>query len=93
MTDFLPRRDGPELAADPPGWPRCRRRTACAGSVPVNVAGVRPGDYIVPLQDGTGMGGTAADAAGMSLAQHQAAVGRAIAIEADGHACIVVQAV
>lgn len=55
--------------------------------------GARPGDYIVPVQEGTGMGGTAADAAGMSLAQHQAAVGRAIAIEAEGRACIMVKAV
>lgn len=91
------------VAADEAAWARFDAaleaerakvdRIAIAGRVPVNVLGAQPGDYIVPVPDGAGIGGIAVAAAGISLAQYQAAVGRVIAIEVDGRACIMVKAV
>lgn len=68
-------------------------RIAIAGRVPVNVLGAQPGDYIVPVQDGTGIAGVAVRAAAISVPQYLAAVGRVISVESDGRACIMVKAV
>jgi len=64
-------------------------RMAFAGQVPVNVQGAKPGDYIVPEQDGDGIKGAAVTKP--SFEQYQVAVGRVIAIEADGRARIIVK--
>jgi hypothetical protein len=67
-------------------------RVAFAGQVPVNVYGAVPGQYIVPVQDGDGIKGTAKSEAEMTLAEYMCAVGKVIAIEADGRARIIVKA-
>lgn len=66
-------------------------RIAFAGQVPVNVLGATPGQYIVPVQDGEGIAGTAMHLAGMSMVQLANAVGKVIAIEDDGRARIIVK--
>lgn len=68
-------------------------RIAIAGRVPVNVLGARPGDYIVPVQDGEGIAGTSVHADDITLAQYLRAVGRVISIEPDGRAYVMVKAV
>lgn len=68
-------------------------RIAIAGRVPVNVLGARPGDYIVPVQDGEGIAGIAVHADDITMAQYLRAVGRVISIEPDGRAYVMVKAV
>ncbi|WP_426076872.1 hypothetical protein [Janthinobacterium sp. PSPC3-1] len=68
-------------------------RIAIAGRVPVNVMGARPGDYIVPVQDGEGIAGIAVHADDITMAQYRRAVGRVISIEPDGRAYVMVKAV
>lgn len=68
-------------------------RIAIAGRVPVNVLGAQPGDYIVPVQDGAGIKGIAVHEDELSMKQYLRAVGRVIAIEADGRAYVMVKAV
>ena len=65
-------------------------RIAFSGRVPVNVLGATPGDYIVPAQDGDGIKGVPVSAP--SFEEYRSAVGRVIAIEDDGRACIIVKA-
>ena len=64
-------------------------RIAFAGQVPVNVTGAKAGDYIVPVVDGTGIKGIAV--ASPTFEQYQLAVGKVIAIDADGRARIIVK--
>jgi hypothetical protein len=66
-------------------------RIAFSGQVPVNVTGATVGDYIVPLQDGTGITGQAVS--NPTFDQYMAAVGKVIAIEDDGRAKIIVKIV
>lgn len=68
-------------------------RIAIAGRVPVNVLGAQPGDYIVPVQDGAGIKGIAVHEDDLSMKQYLRAVGRVIAIEADGRAYVMVKSV
>jgi hypothetical protein len=66
-------------------------RIAFAGQVPVNVLGATPGQYIVAVQDGDGIKGIAKNEADMTLGEYMRAVGKVIAIEADGRARIIVK--
>ena len=68
-------------------------RIAIAGRVPVNVQGAQPGDYIVPVQDGTGIKGIAVHEDDLSMKQYFRAVGRVISIEPDGRAYVMVKVV
>jgi hypothetical protein len=64
-------------------------RIAFAGQVPVNVLGAKAGDYIIPVVDGTGIKGIAVSKP--TFDQYQLAVGKVIAIDADGRARIIVK--
>lgn len=64
-------------------------RIAFAGQVPVNVYGAKPGDYIVPVQDGAGIAGIAIKSP--TFDQYRQSVGRVVAIEEDGRARIIVK--
>lgn len=66
-------------------------RIAIAGRVPVNVMDARPGDYIVPVQDGAGIGGIAVADADLTFAQYKQAVGKVIRILSDGRAYVMVR--
>lgn len=66
-------------------------RIAFAGQVPVNVLGAMPGQYIVPIRDGSGIAGMAMNEADMTLAQYMRAIGKVIAIENDGRARMIVK--
>ena len=68
-------------------------RIAIAGRVPVNVLGAQPGDYIVPVQDGTGIKGIPVRQADLAHLQYLQAVGRVISIEPDGRAYVMVKVV
>jgi hypothetical protein len=68
-------------------------RIAIAGRVPVNVQGAQPGDYIVPVQDGTGIKGVPVHEDDLSMKQYLRAVGRVISIEPDGRAYVMVKVV
>ncbi|WP_426106363.1 hypothetical protein [Massilia sp. TSP1-1-2] len=63
-------------------------RIAYAGQVPVNVLGAKPGQFIVPVQCGAGIGGIAVANAALSLGQYLAAVGIVQNILPDGRANI-----
>jgi hypothetical protein len=65
-------------------------RIAFAGQVPVNVVGAKPGDYIVPIQDGDHI--AAVPIPSPTFDQYRQSVGRVIAIEPDGRARIIVKA-
>lgn len=67
-------------------------RIAFAGQVPVNVQGATPGQYIVPVQDGDGIGALAIGEDDITLKQYMRALGQVIAIEDDGRARIIVRA-
>jgi hypothetical protein len=64
-------------------------RMAFSGQVPVNVTGASVGDFIIPVQDGTGITGQAVSSP--TLEQYMSAVGKVIAIEDDGRAKIIVK--
>ena len=64
-------------------------RVAFAGQVPVNVTGATAGDYIVPVVDGTGIKGISVS--NPTFEQYKLAVGKVIAIDADGRARIIVK--
>jgi hypothetical protein len=64
-------------------------RIAFAGQVPVNVTGATPGQYIVPTDDGGAIKGVAVS--NPTFEQYQLAVGKVIAVEADGRARIIVK--
>lgn len=64
-------------------------RIAFSGQVPVNVQGAQPGQYIVPVNDNGAIKGAAIS--NPTFEQYQAAIGKVIAIEADGRARIIVK--
>jgi len=64
-------------------------RIAFAGQVPVNVFGAIPGQYIVPEQDEEGIKGIAVS--DPTFEQYKTAIGKVIAVEADGRARIIVK--
>jgi hypothetical protein len=66
-------------------------RIAFAGQVPVNVLGATSGQYIVPVDDNGTIKGSAVS--NPTFEQYQSAVGKVIAIEADGRARIIVKVV
>lgn len=66
-------------------------RIAFAGQVPVNLQRATPGQFIVPVRAGDGIGGLAVDEADITLRQYMRAIGRVIAIEDDGRARIIVK--
>jgi hypothetical protein len=77
---------------DPEGLEAARQavdRIAFAGQVPVNVLGAAPGQYIVPTDDNGTIKGIAVSSP--TFEQYQLAVGKVIAIEADGRARIIVK--
>lgn len=61
-------------------------RIAFSGQVPVNVLGAVPGQYIVPVQDGEGIGGILVNKADLTLQQYIEAVGVVQNILPDGRA-------
>jgi hypothetical protein len=61
-------------------------RIAFAGQVPVNVYGAVPGQYIVPVQDGAGITGSAVNADDMTMPTYLRAVGIVQNILPDGRA-------
>ena len=64
-------------------------RIAFAGQVPVNVIGATAGQYIIPVNDNGAIKGQAVSSP--TFEQYQQAVGKVIAIEADGRAQIIVK--
>ena len=64
-------------------------RIAFSGQVPVNVLGATAGQYIVPVNDNGAIKGQAVS--NPTFEQYQSAVGKVIAIEADGRAKIIVK--
>jgi len=68
-------------------------RIAYCGQVPVNVRGAKPGQYVVPVQDGGGIAGALVDDADISFAQYRRAVGRVLNVLPDGRPNVVVKVV
>jgi hypothetical protein len=68
-------------------------RIAFCGQVPVNVLGAAPGQYVVPVQDGEGIGAQLVNKSSMTLAQYLSAVGRVQNILPDGRANVVVKVI
>ena len=64
-------------------------RIAFAGQVPVNVFGASAGQYIIPINDNGSIKGESVS--NPTFEQYQIAVGKVIAIEADGRAKIIVK--
>lgn len=64
-------------------------RIAFAGQVPVNVIGATAGQYIIPINDNGAIKGQAVTSP--TFEQYQQAVGKVIAIEADGRARVIVK--
>jgi hypothetical protein len=64
-------------------------RIAFCGQVPVNVQGATPGQFIIAVNDNGAIKGQAIS--NPTFEQYQAAVGKVIAIEADGRAKIIVK--
>jgi hypothetical protein len=68
-------------------------RIAYCGQVPVNVQGASPGQYVVPVQDGDGIGGQLVDDDAITFEQYRRAVGVVQNILSDGRANIRVKVV
>lgn len=66
-------------------------RIAFCGQVPVNVLDATPGQYIVPVQKGEGIGGLAVREGDMTFQQYTRAIGKVIAVEDDGRARVIVK--
>ena len=64
-------------------------RISFCGQVPVNVQGATSGQFIIPIDDNGAIKGQAIS--NPTFEQYQAAVGKVIAIEADGRAKIIVK--
>ena len=64
-------------------------RIAFSGQVPVNVTGATAGQYIIPVNNNGAIKGQAVS--NPTFEQYQIAVGKVIAIEADGRAKIIVK--
>lgn len=83
---------GVGLADDPVALEEERKkvdRIAFCGQVPVNVLNAQPGQYIVPVDDNGVIKGQAVS--DPTFEQYRVAVGKVIAIEADGRAKIIVK--
>lgn len=61
-------------------------RMAYCGQVPVNVTGAKPGQYVVPVQDGDGIDGQLVDADAITFDQYRRAVGIVQNVLEDGRA-------
>lgn len=61
-------------------------RIAYSGQVPVNVQGATPGQYVVPVQDGDGIGGRLVNDADITFQEYRRAVGVVQNILPDGRA-------
>lgn len=61
-------------------------RMAYCGQVPVNVTGAKPGQYVVPVQDGAGIAGQLVNADAITFDQYRRAVGIVQNILPDGRA-------
>ena len=68
-------------------------RMAYCGQVPVNVLGAKPGQYVVPVQDGEGIAGQLVDNAAITFDQYRRAVGIVQNILPDGRANVRVKPV
>lgn len=68
-------------------------RIAFSGQVPVNVLGAVPGQYVVPVQDGEGIGAILVSESAMTLKQYMRAVGVVQNILGDGRANVRVKVV
>lgn len=68
-------------------------RIAFSGQVPVNVLGAVSGQYVVPVQDGDGIGAVLVNKADMTLGQYMDAVGIVQNILPDGRANVRVKVV
>lgn len=68
-------------------------RIAYCGQVPVNVTGAKPGQYVVPVQDGNRIAGQLVDAAAVTFDQYRRAVGIVQNILPDGRANVRVKPV
>lgn len=68
-------------------------RMAYCGQVPVNVKDAKPGQYVVPVQDGDGIAGQLVDAAAITFDQYRLAVGIVQNILPDGRANVRVKPV
>ncbi|MGX9697007.1 hypothetical protein ACWYXK_08510 [Janthinobacterium lividum] len=66
-------------------------RIAFCGQVPVNVLDATPGQYIVPVQKGEGIGGLAVHEDDMTFKLYLRAIGKVIATEDDGRARVIVK--
>ena len=66
-------------------------RIAFSGQVPVNVTGATAGQYIVPVNDNGAIKGVAKNESDLTMSDYIKAVGKVIAIEADGRAKIIVK--
>jgi hypothetical protein len=64
-------------------------RIAFAGQVPVNAIGATPGQYIIPVVNGTEISGIAVSSP--TFEQYKISVGKVIAIDDDGRAIIIVK--
>ncbi len=96
FTEPRPETDGPELEAWEAAMEAARQqvdRLAFCGQVPVNVTTAAPGDYIVPVQDGDGIGAVCIGKAAITPEQYMAAIGRVMRIEPDGRARVIVKPV
>lgn len=68
-------------------------RIAYCGQTPVNVYGAKPGQYVVPVPDGTGIAGILVDKKAMTLEQYMDSVGIVQNILKDGRANVRVKPV
>jgi hypothetical protein len=68
-------------------------RIAYCGQVPVNVKGAKPGQYVVPVQDGDGIAGQLVDDAAITFEQYRRAVGIVQNVLEDGRANVRVKPV
>jgi len=85
-----------ELAAFEAALEQARQRVdriAYCGQVPVNVKGAKPGQYVVPVQDGDGIGGQLVDDDAIDFKQYRRAVGIVQNVLEDGRANVRVKIV
>ncbi len=68
-------------------------RMAYCGQVPVNITGAKPGQYVVPVQDGDGIAGQLVDADAITFDQYRRAVGIVQNVLEDGRANVRVKPV
>jgi hypothetical protein len=87
-----PAYDSPDYAAWESAFEAARAtvdRVAFSGQVPVNITGATSGQYIIPINNSGSISGEAVTSP--TFEQYKEAVGKVIAIEADGRARILVK--